>query len=123
VLLVHKSASLSLHRALLSRVAVVNSGFFHDPLPASSTRHQLPHAALRHHYKTPPAAFDSDAGKIWLADEVDLLGKTELSFHDLVRQIDDQSEASQRASPGASKQHLVCNPALALHTFPCDPAN
>ena len=105
VLFVHKSASL--HRALLSRVAVVNSGFF--GAGGSVVVPRFPHGELLRYYERRPAAFDSAEGRGWLETEAQLLEKTELTFEDLVR--NNELVSSQHAGE-TGKKRLVCAPAL-----------
>ena len=116
VLFVHKSASLSLHRALLSRVAVVNSGFF-DAGRSGVDEPRFPHGELRRHYERRPAAFDTEDGKGWLKTEAKLLEKTELTFQDLVQKMDEplssQHEGGNEECSGIRDlTGVVCAPAF-----------
>ena len=109
VLFVHKSASLSLHRALLSRVAVVNSGFF-DDAATRSDHHRFPHGELRRHYERRPAAFDSEEGARWLKKEAELLERTEMTFQDLARRMDEPLSSQQEGVDEelSGNKRLVC---------------
>ena len=91
MLLVHKPASVWLHRALLSRVAVINSGFFKDKGSGGKSK-LLSHEELKMHYdsryknSTSSLKCDEDLEEeSETAKERRLLSCTEMSLSDLVQ--------------------------------------
>ena len=89
MLLVHKPASVWLHRALLSRVAVINSGFFKDKWSGGKSK-LLSHEELKMHYdsrhkKSTSSLKCAEDLEEELEEERRLLSCTEMSLSDLVQ--------------------------------------
>ena len=101
VLLVERTAALGLHKALLSRVSIVNSGIFHwtDSDCIEENGYQSAHLRLMQLYKNMP----EELSETWIKDESSLLKECEDPLDDLIKSLlpgTSASEVSQASGSG-----------------------